>query len=343
MPAFTKVLVSRILSLLFFLLVTGGLFAQRTTSIHGKVIDDRNDEPLAYATAQLPEAKTGTHADISGNFLLETTQSATQLRVTYVGYTTQIVTVQAGVPNEVIIRLVDEAVNLREVEIRPDKYRRKNNPAVDLIGEVFAHKDRNRKEGLDFYNYEFYEKLQFDLNNISDKFRNRRSLRKFQFVFENVDTNQVNGKVALPVYLRERNYTLNQPLPDSLFRSRVTTITDESVMHRAPSFWLENRHNPLSKQEQGIYRLVDSIQNVPAFQRTMNIAVFVLAGYKSFGGIEVGPVNTFYGDPYPGKGTAYRSQRRHRQYLPAVPGGLCASADLYRPARREQMGHSGAI
>ncbi|MEO6758962.1 MAG: DUF5686 family protein [Saprospiraceae bacterium] len=476
MQGFTRLLASRGLLLLFLLLAANSAFAQKITSAHGKILDAQTKEPLAYATVQLPGANAGTRSDIAGNFLIETDQRATELRVSYVGYTTQTLKIKAGERNEIIVALVDESVNLKEVEIRPDKYRRKNNPAVDLIGEVFAHKDDNRKEGLDFYNYEAYEKLQFDLNNISDKFRNRRSLRKFQFVFENVDTNQVNGKVALPVYLRERlmnvyyrkdpkaekvfingeqqtglkgyldeeglsnylnslyqnvdiydanisllttqfvgplsalapsmyrfyimdtldyagircadiffaprnksdlafvgnllvaldssyavrkvqmgishdanlnwvsdlhleqdfdffgtganrrlmltkddismdfqliqsekrqsilghksvsyrNYTLNQPLADSLFRTKVTTITSEEVMHRAPSFWLENRHNPLSTQEQGIYRMVDSIQNVPAFKRTMNIAVFVLAGYKSFGGFDVGPVNTFY-------------------------------------------------
>ncbi|MEO6038543.1 MAG: DUF5686 family protein, partial [Saprospiraceae bacterium] len=476
MQRFTKILALKGLFVLVILLAAGGIFAQKTTSVHGKVVDDRTNEPLAYATVQLPEANASTRTDIAGNFRIETAVPATQLRVSYVGYTTGILSVKAGEHNELLVRMADETVNLREVEIRPDKYRRRNNPAVDLIGEVFAHKDRNRKSGLDFYNYEVYEKLQFNLNNISDKFRNRRSLRKFQFVFENVDTNQVNGKIALPVYLRERlmnvyyrrdpksekefitaeqqtglqgyldeeglsnylnslyqnvdiydanisllttqfvgplsalaptmyrfyivdtldyqgtrcadvffaprnksdlafvgnmlvaldstyavrkvqmgishdanlnwvsdlhleqdfeffgtgderrlmltkddismdfqlvksekrqsilghksvsyrNYTLNQPLPDSLFRTAVKTITNGEVLHRAPSFWMANRHNPLSKQELGIYRMVDSIQNVPAFKRTMNIAVFVLAGYKSFGGFDLGPVNTFY-------------------------------------------------
>jgi len=204
MQHFTKIFSPKGLLLILVLISAPALFAQKTTSIHGKVVDARTNEPLPYASVQLPEAKVGTRTDLSGYFLLETTQSARQLRVSYVGYTTQNVTVQAGQLNEVTVSLVDESVSLKEIEIRPDKYRRKNNAAVDLIGQVFAHREENRKEGLDYYNYEAYEKLQFDLNNLTDKFRKRRTLRKFQFVFENVDTNQVNGKVALPVYLRER-------------------------------------------------------------------------------------------------------------------------------------------
>ncbi len=476
MQHFTKMIFPQGLLIILALISATALFAQKTTSIHGKVVDARTNEPLPYASVQLPEAKVGARTDLSGYFLLETTQSASQLRVSYVGYTTQNVTVQASQSNEITVRLVDESVSLREIEIRPDKYRRKNNPAVDLIGQVFAHREENRKEGLDYYNYEAYEKLQFDLNNVTDKFRKRRTLRKFQFVFENVDTNQVNGKVALPVYLRERlmnvyyrkdpksekefitaeqqtglkgyldedgisaylnslyqnvdiydqnisllttqfvgplsalaptmyrfyivdtvdyqgiqcadvffaprnksdlafvgnmlvaldstyavrkvqmglskdvnlnwvsdlhleqdfdffgegdarrlmltkddismdfqlvrsekrqsvlghksvsyrNYILNQPLPDSLFRTKTITVTDEKVTQRGAGFWLEHRHEGLSKRELGIYRMVDSIQNVPAFKRSMNVAVFLLAGYKSFGIFDVGPVNTFY-------------------------------------------------
>lgn len=177
--------------LIFALLAPGAIFAQKITSVHGRVVDDRTNEPLPYASVQLPEAKAGSRTDLNGYFLIETDRPATQLRVTYVGYAPQNVTVQASQATEVVVRLSDETVNLKEVEVRPNKYRRKNNPAVDLIGQVFAHKDQNRKKGLDYYNYEAYEKLQFDLNNVTEKFRKRRTLRKFQFVFENVDTNQV--------------------------------------------------------------------------------------------------------------------------------------------------------
>lgn len=69
---------------------------------------------------------------------------------------------------------------------------------------MFRRKEQNRPEGARYYSYEAYEKLQLDLDNITDRFRNRRALRKFQFVFDNVDTNRTTNKVSLPVYLRER-------------------------------------------------------------------------------------------------------------------------------------------
>lgn len=464
-------------SLFLLLLLSGSpLFAQKTTSIHGKVIDAQTKDGLSYASIQVPDANLGTRSDIDGNFLIEVPLSVKKLRISYVGYTTLLVDIKPGENNELEVELTDASVNLKEVEVRPDKYRRKNNPAINLINEVFAHKDQNRKEGLDFYSYEAYEKLQLDLNNVTDKFRNRRALRKFQFIFENVDTNKVNLKVALPVYLRERvlnvvyrknpketkeyvlgekqaglegyvdgdgvsaylnnmyqkvdiydsnisllgtqfvgplsplaptlyrfyimdtlmyqgakcvdiffapaiksdlafmgnmlvsldstyavrkvqmgiskeinlnwvsdlhleqefeffgtgnnrrlmlvkddismdfqivksekgrsilghktlsyrNYSLNQPIADSLFRNQLASVMVKDATNRDGQFWDERRHNPLSKTENGIYKMVDSVQNVPAFRRASDIALLLLAGYKSFAWFDLGPVNTFY-------------------------------------------------
>ena len=188
------------------LLSSSWFFAQSTisTTVHGKVLDAKTNEALPFATVQALGENLGTRTDLDGNFLLDPSNRVTQIQVAYVGYKMETVNIKPGEHNELIVRLSEATVTLNEVEIRPEKYRRKNNPAVNLIGQVFAHKDQNRRQSLDFYNYEAYEKLQLDINNVTDKFRNRRSLRKFQFIFENVDTNQVNQKVSLPVYLRER-------------------------------------------------------------------------------------------------------------------------------------------
>src|SRR5690606_33727323 len=54
------------------------------------------------------------------------------------------------------------------------------------------------------------------------------------------------------------------------------------------------RHEQLAESEQGIYRNIDSLQNMKSFKRTAEIATLLLAGYKSLGPVEIGPANTFY-------------------------------------------------
>ena len=63
-----------------------------------------------------------------------------------------------------------------------------------MIKKVVKNKILNRKEYLDFYQYDKYEKIEFDINNITEKFRKKKVFSKFQFVFNYVDTAEINGK-----------------------------------------------------------------------------------------------------------------------------------------------------
>nr|MCS5663778.1 DUF5686 family protein [Flavobacteriales bacterium] len=73
-----------------------------------------------------------------------------------------------------------------------------------LIKKVIQNKSKNRKSALDYYEYEKYEKVGFDLNNFSEDFKDKRYMKSFQFVFEDyVDTSSVNGKPFIPIFLRE--------------------------------------------------------------------------------------------------------------------------------------------
>lgn len=188
------------------LFLSSSLSAQTSpsTSIHGQVLDSLSGESLPYASVQIEGEEIGTRTDIDGYFFFESKKPVTRIRITYVGYKTRVIPIKANTANDIKVRMAEETYGIKEITIKPKKYRKKNNPAIDLVEQVFKHKDENRKEGLDYYSYEKYEKLQFDLNNINDKFRKQWYLRKFRFIFDNVDTNKVNGKVALPFYLRER-------------------------------------------------------------------------------------------------------------------------------------------
>jgi Family of unknown function (DUF5686)/CarboxypepD_reg-like domain len=172
------------------------------TLVRGRVLDASNDEPLPYCTVQFGQGQSGTRTDIDGYFRAESPRQERLLKVTYVGYESQIIELK-GVTGELIVRLQEADKRLKEVVIRPEKYK-KDNPAVDLIELVFANKDKNRKEGLDYYQFEKHERLQFDINGVTDAFRNRWYFRPFKFAFDYCDTNLVNQKVLLPFYLRER-------------------------------------------------------------------------------------------------------------------------------------------
>ena len=185
------------------LCITDNASAQNLTSVKGQALDAQSNDPLPYINIQFDGTTIGTTSDIDGNFYLETKEKNPRLKVSYVGYKTQIINIKAGQTNQVTVKMTDASVDLNEVVIHQAKYRNKGNPAVELIKKVIENKDKNRKEGFNFYNYQKYEKVEFALNNITDGFRKNFLFRNMKFLFANVDTNKASGKVNLPFFLRE--------------------------------------------------------------------------------------------------------------------------------------------
>lgn len=89
------------------------------------------------------------------------------------------------------------------------------------------------------------------------------------------------------------NYVVNQPRPDTTYDGEAIVTSDEAK-HRSDNFWAANRLDTLTTAESRVYKNIDSLQSMPSFRRTMDIATLLLAGYKSFGPFEVGPSNAFY-------------------------------------------------
>ncbi len=187
------------------------------TIVKGVVTDAETGEPLPLVNILAEGPVTiGTTSDFSGQFILQSATPFKGIRITYLGYRTETRTVQEGKTQTINFRLHKETKELKEVTIKAGrrKYRNKDNPAVELIQKVIENKSRNRKDALTSWQAEKYEKVQFALSNLSEKFKNRRMLRQFQFVFENIDTITLKGKEILPVYLTEtlsELYYLKQP------------------------------------------------------------------------------------------------------------------------------------
>ena len=67
------------------------------------------------------------------------------------------------------------------------------------------------------------------------------------------------------------------------------TFLPDTAKHKSEEYWTLQRHEELSSQEIGIYRMIDTITNVPAFKRYSNTVYFITVGYKNIGKLEIGP------------------------------------------------------
>ena len=168
------------------------------TIVSGTITSKETGEPLPFATLIFTGTKTGATSDIDGNYRIETYYASDSLRVQLLGYKMATVKVKQDVSQVINISLESAIGEMQEVVIRPDEG---PNPAIALIKKVLRNKKINNREKLDSYQYEAYTKVEFDLNNITETFQQRKIFRPFRFVFEGVDTTE--EKPYLPVFMTE--------------------------------------------------------------------------------------------------------------------------------------------
>lgn len=90
-----------------------------------------------------------------------------------------------------------------------------------------------------------------------------------------------------------QNYTLNQPYPDSLFRTSANVFKDPRATLRPKEYWEKNRPDTLDTHEQGVYKMLDSLNGHAPFIRFMNTLKLLVDGYVSPGGVDIGPLSNF--------------------------------------------------
>ncbi len=72
-------------------------------------------------------------------------------------------------------------------------------------------------------------------------------------------------------------------------KSAEDIILQPGQQERTDSFWVGNRHEPLNKNEQSIYKLLDTLEKTPAYVHYRNTLNFLFSGTKDIGNIRIGP------------------------------------------------------
>ena len=181
------------------------VFSQKDplTIVKGRVTDAETKEGLAFVSVAAPGFSAGTRTDDDGYYLLRTDQKITKIQFGYVGYKLKTAPVKPGEEQTLDVALEPVTSQLKEVTVKPKKYKRKDNPVVELIELVIAHRDQNQIADLSTYQDEQYEKIFLGLSNLSEKLRTYRLLRPIRFVFENIDTSKLGGLQVTPIFLQE--------------------------------------------------------------------------------------------------------------------------------------------
>lgn len=442
----------------FLFLLSVNVFAQKTI-IKGKVTDVKTGETLPFVNLVFQDSKVGTSTDINGNYRIETYYSTDSLIATFIGYQNLTKKVKEDVEQTINFELNSGDVQISEVVIKYE-----GNPAHAILKRVKRNKAANNREKYDSYNYEVYNKVEFDINNITEEFKNKKIFKNFQFIFDYTDTS--GGKEYLPMFMTEslsdfyyrrepksekeyikanqisgtsnesitqfmgdmyqkvniyenyidvfgksfvspiadfgliyyryyltdsviidgkycyeikfvpklpqepvfngvmwindttyavkkvqaniadqaninfvngfevkqdyenidgkywmlkkdelivdfqlgenvmglygrkstsyKNIEVNKPKVDSIYEGLSNVVVLEDATEKGAEFWATARHDTLSKNQEGIYEMVDSVKNVPAFRTIVDVVKLVFTGYKEIGNFEIGPYFKMY-------------------------------------------------
>lgn len=248
------------------------------TVIKGLVVDAKTGQPISGVSVFLERTTVGTITNGEGQYDIETNTKADKIDFSFIGYQTESRTFSEGKVQTINVNLKLSSISLDEVVVKPGKksYKNKDNPAVALIEKVIKNKDFNNGKRFDYLEFKQYEKIQFALSNISKKLEEGSFLRKFRFVFDNIDTTKRIGKSVLPLYIKEElsdHYFRKDPVATKeIIRAEKTINLDEYLDKRGVSANLNYLYQNINIYDNQILFLTNTFMspicnNAPVFYR----------------------------------------------------------------------------
>lgn len=212
------------LLILFFFMLSQIVGAQHITGI---VVDEVTGDSIPFASVQYKGHRVVTVGDASGKFDVER-HNGWYVTFSALGYKPVKVLVGANTPAEMRITLKPDAHGLSEVKVKGKrgKYKRKDNPAIELMRRVIAAKKKTQLENHDYYDYNKYQKITLAVNDIQPEELNNGMFRKSKWFLKQVETCPYNGKLILPLSVDEtvsRNIYRKEP------KSEKTIVSGRST------------------------------------------------------------------------------------------------------------------
>jgi len=174
--------------------------------LKGVIKDVHSDERIPFASMKFKFSGHGRLSDSAGEFIFRINEWPLNdtLEITYVGYQDY----KLAIDSNFLARVQNNSVNVT-IRMERGKYttevivKRKVDWGLVVWRRIVRRKPFNDRYRFDNFSYELYNKLEIDIKNINkNKWKNFPIMKKFGFVFDNIDTTE-EGTPFLPVYLTE--------------------------------------------------------------------------------------------------------------------------------------------
>ncbi|MEX2595722.1 MAG: DUF5686 family protein, partial [Salibacteraceae bacterium] len=90
------------------------------------------------------------------------------------------------------------------------------------------------------------------------------------------------------------DFKINQAKDPSFFNTFNNIIVADSANDKDDAYWNNARPDTLTENEARIYKMVDTIQQLPAFRTYVDIITLFVTGYKEIKYVDIGPYFTFF-------------------------------------------------
>lgn len=91
-----------------------------------------------------------------------------------------------------------------------------------------------------------------------------------------------------------RDHKFNLEKPEKFYREEVNYL-DKDVYNKSEEFWDENRFEKLTKDEKGVYKMLDTLQTVKKFQQLYSLVEIVDSGFLHYGNMDYGSIYSVIG------------------------------------------------
>lgn len=175
------------------------------TRIYGQVSDSTTLQAIPYVSVYLQNSTDGCQTDKEGLFSFITPETSGTLIISSVGYTEKHIPIDNRTRFPLHIELSPTTYELGEVEVKPERerYRRKENPAVELVQSIIRQRESRQLDHHDYYSRNRHELLTVALSNFDQSEFQQELLTRIGILQNYLDTSLVSGKPILNISSRE--------------------------------------------------------------------------------------------------------------------------------------------
>lgn len=287
----------RYLVVLFPLCLIFSVHAQQV-SIEGRITDKTTGQPITHVNVGFNNRAPQSLSDSDGRYHITSQRTEKEIYFKSVGYRREVKVLTQNYNREINIQMSPQSEELSEVSIKSTanlRYRNANNPAVDFMKKVIAHKTQNNAAAHKEIYYKRYEKINMSIGIPSVKAEKSSLLKKLPFLLEKSDSLRMPGKKLIPVLIKESSnqFRFSAATRDTVIKlgekqSRIDQYLDEDgineylerIYQRADVYdndiGLSNQRflSPIADMATSFYKyfIVDTLKDVSPAQIKIMIA-----------------------------------------------------------------------